>query len=339
MIDNALINSVLSLPDSERGGDNALDGFEFQVSAAIYLIFEELKMNKDFTLVYEKLEDFIIFTDKVSLYQAKSISCNLTPNVLYRNSNSSKKSVSKLSIIEKMYDNYESVKNILPNIIVESNLIICATQKFSKKLSSLEDIIDRKSLNFNDLSDEAKEDIINNTKNSSYDWENINSIRLIPKQWHEEITRIFIEDVINIVIGENKINSQAFYNSLTNEIRKIRKEGSKLTKDFILFEMNKFSTFNTKLEFNNYTCLLNDLDQRSLPLMSNFDSLQSLIFLKNSPYASDYTSISYIVNSKKYNDIYEIYDYIQNSPEFDNINIRLSCFEIKALILIAIAKE
>ena len=41
MIENDIVNKILSIEDTESGGDNALDGFEFQVSSAIYLFFDE----------------------------------------------------------------------------------------------------------------------------------------------------------------------------------------------------------------------------------------------------------------------------------------------------------
>ena len=132
MIENDIVNKILSIEDTESGGDNALDGFEFQVSSAIYLIFDELESKREFQLAYEKLEDFIIFSNKVNLYQAKSTSKNLTPTILYTAKKSTKKDSSTLSIIEKMNNNYTSIKNVISDVEVTSTLIICKDQCFSE---------------------------------------------------------------------------------------------------------------------------------------------------------------------------------------------------------------
>ena len=154
MIENDIVNKILSIEDTESGGDNALDGFEFQVSSAIYLIFDELESKREFQLAYEKLEDFIIFSNKVNLYQAKSISKNLTPTILYTAKKSTKKDSSTLSIIEKMNNNYTSIKNVISDVEVTSTLIICKDQCFSEKLSSLPNIKVEESLSFKDFKDE-----------------------------------------------------------------------------------------------------------------------------------------------------------------------------------------
>ncbi len=339
MLDNVIINKVLELPDSDCGGDNALDGFEFQVSAAIYLVFENLQNKQEFTLVYEKFEDFIIFTDKVSLYQAKSINRNLTPNVLYKPSKGTKTNESSLSIIEKMYDNYSVVQNELPNCVVDNNLIICENQTFSTKLGPIQDISNLRIINFDLLSTTSKNEIINNTKHSNYDWTKINAIRLIPKSRHEAVTRVFIEDVIKELIGENKINSIALYNSMTCEIKKIRKEKSTLSKDFIMGEILKFASFDDDVGFNDCVFHLNDGDQRNLKIKHSFNQFKNYIKIPNHPISIDYDSIFRLYNSRSFNTIDEIVHHINSVEKYKSLRIRMEPFELKALVLLIVAKE
>lgn len=112
MVSNEIIDSIINLAD-ENGGDSATDGFEFQMSTAIYLLFNEILINSknninESILIYEKVEDFIIFNDRINLYQAKSTSRSLTPNLLYSPGRKTEADDSGLSIIEKMNELFES---------------------------------------------------------------------------------------------------------------------------------------------------------------------------------------------------------------------------------------
>lgn len=339
MLSSATIENVLALQDSEIGGDSALDGFEFQVSAAIYLIFEELKNSNQFKLYYEKLEDFIIFTDKINLYQAKSISQNLTPIVLYKPNKKLKKEKSTLSIIEKMNENYLTVKEAVKGCEVNNTLIICENQIFSSKLSSIDKIKDEKYINFNNLKTEVKNEIISNTKFSEYTWNDIKARRLIPKPRHEEVTRSYIEDVIHVVLGEGKVSSIAMYNSLTCEIRKIRKQRKALSEKFILGEIKKYASFDTELKFEDYTFLLNDTDKRNIKMMSNFNTYKDYINLRNHPAQHDFEIINLLVKKREFDNIDNFYRYITNTSKYCDIYTRLNEYELKALILLCIIKE
>lgn len=337
MIDNATIERILSIPDNETGGDNALDGFEFQVSTAIYLMFEELKNKNDFALVYEKIEDFIIFTDKIHLYQAKSINVNLTPRVLYKPTRVTKSEESSLSIIERMYDNYSSVKDNIQSHEIDCNLLICENRTFSTKLGS--NVQSLKKINFQDLSKDVKKEIIKNTKHIDYDWANINAIRLIPKSRHEEVTRIFIEDVINSMFGENRINSIALYNCLMNEIKKIRRNKEKLTNTFVESQINKYTRIEDDLNFRDHLHLLDERDKRNIKINYSFDTMKNLLKISNHPVRDDYNRIEESYKSNNIDSFYSMYDIIKAQDCFKDIRIRLDDYKIKALILIIIAKE
>ena len=56
MINSEIINTIKTMNDSEEGGDHAQNGFDFQISSAIYLIFKKLKNKTKFKLIYEKIE-------------------------------------------------------------------------------------------------------------------------------------------------------------------------------------------------------------------------------------------------------------------------------------------
>lgn len=334
MIENTIIHKVQSISDPEKGGDNALDGFEFQVSAAIYLIFTELKKSNAFALLYEKVEDFIIFTDEINLYQAKSIGNNLTPKILYKGKNDS------LSIIEKMQNNYNIIKNQVSGIKVKNKLVLCENRKFSNALIKNTDIeSDEKVLEFNELDEKVKSEIVENTNGKHYVWDDMSAVRLIPKSRHEEVTRVYIEDVVNELFGENKINSLALYNSLTNEIRRIRKNKIILDNHLVLNQMQKCVVFSDKLKYNEYTYMLNDYDKQNILIAHNFNNYQNYIKIKNHPSIEDYDYIKSYYNRHKFSNVYEIFDSIKDDSNFINLFIRLREEEIKAIIMLIIAKE
>lgn len=337
---SSIIHQILAISDGDNGGDNALDGFEFQVSSAIYLIFKELRDDKDFALIYEKVEDFVIISDRVNLYQAKSISNNLTPKLLYKPSRITKNDNSGLSIIEKMFINYNSVVNELGITEVDSHLVICENNIFSKQLSkNHEGIHELRTLCFSDLSDETKQEIINATTFESYDWDNIYATRLIPKPRHEEVTRVFIEDTINEILGENKINSTALYNALTYEIRRIRKNKLELTKSFLSEQIHKYTSFDNDISFSDWAHLLNDKDRRNIQINLAFNEMKHIILINNHPVSLDYQKIKDYFNIDNVEDLYDIYAEIKNNNLFEDICIRLNDNEIKALILLIVAKE
>lgn len=334
MIENTIIHKVQSISDPERGGDNALDGFEFQVSAAIYLIFTELKNSNAFALLYEKVEDFIIFTDEINLYQAKSIGNNLTPKILYTGKKDS------LSIIEKMQNNYSIVKEQVSSIKVKNKLVLCENRKFSNLLIKNTGIeSDEKVLEFNKLDEKVKSEIIKNTNGKQYAWDDMSAIRLIPKSRHEEVTRVYIADVVNELFGENKINSLALYNSLTNEIRRIRKNKIILDNNFVLNQMQKCVAFGDKLKYHEYTYMLNDYDKQNILIGHNFNNYQNYIKIKNHPSREDYDYIESYYNRYKFSNVYEIFNSIKEDSNFINLFIRLREEEIKAIIMLIIAKE
>lgn len=339
MIENDIVNEVLSIEDTESGGDHALDGFEFQVSSAIYLIFDELKSKKEFQLAYEKLEDFIIFSDKVYLYQAKSTSKNLTPNFLYRANKSTKKDSSTLSIIEKMNNNYILVKDVISDVEITSTLIICKNQSFSKKLSSLPNIGDEDNLSFEDFKDEVKNEIIHKTKFKNYNWEDMFAKRIFPKNYHEELTRIHIEDVIKNILGESKVNTVALYNALTYEIRRIRKKKTTISDKSILGEITKYSKMDADIDFNNYNHLLNDDDKRSISINSAFNVYQNAIKIENHPNFKDFEQVFTLIKTVNLNTLDDYYSMIISSSDFLEMKERLENYDIKALILLCLAKE
>jgi hypothetical protein len=340
MVDSSIVQRLLAINDEEKGGDNALDGFEFQVSSAIYLIFNELKKDKDFALLYEKVEDFIIVNEKVNLYQAKSISNNLTPNILHKPSRVTKKDNSGLSIIEKIYQNYNKVIESLDKQKVECHLLICENYYFSKKLSgSSEGIKDIKILCFNDFSQDTKQEIINATCFGDYEWSKIFAYRLIPKPRHEEVTRAFIEDTINELLGDNKINTTALYNALTYEIKRIRKKKSFITKAYLSNQIYKYTSLDDDIKFSDYSYLFNENDKKSIQLNLLFNKMKNLILINNHPSQEDYLRVKDYFSPLSIDNIYDIFDEIKSSMYFEDINIRLSNNEIKALILILVAKE
>lgn len=344
MIAYEIIDSIIELED-EKGGDNATDGFEFQMSNAIYLLFTEMLENKqknrdESILVYEKVEDFIIFNNSINLYQAKSTNRSLTPNLLYSPTRKTKSDDSGLPIIEKMNLNYLKVKDKVSEIKVYTTLIICENQKFSKKISkTLKGIEDLRKINFSQFSEDAKIQIINNTKFNEYDWENFYAQRIIPKNRHEEVTRAYIEDVVTKIFGENKINSAALYTSLTYEIKKIRKNKTRLSTNFLIEKINKFCKIEGNLKFNDCNDLLNEEDKRNLIIAKSFSQIQNKLMIKNHPIQNDYNAVRDLLFKYDFKSIDQLYEEIINSSELKLIRTKLSEHELKALLLIVVVKE
>lgn len=344
MVSNEIIDSIIDLVD-ERGGDSATDGFEFQMSTAIYLLFDEMLINSknnttESILIYEKVEDFIIFNDCINLYQAKSTSRSLTPNLLYSPTRKTESDDSGLSIIEKMNMNYLKIKDKASDATVLTTLIVCENQKFSKKLSnSIEGIEDLREINFNDLSETAKIEIIDKTQFDEYDWTNINARRVIPKSRHEEVTRVYIEDVVSEMLGENKINSAALYTSLTYELKKIRRNKTKLSSNFIKSKITQFSEIESTLKFNDYVYLLNEQDRRNIKIVKSFTQIQNNLMIKNHPVQNDYKAVKNLFINNDFEAFDEVVYTIENSSEFKLMRLRLPDYEIKALALIVMVKE
>jgi len=333
------VEKIMNTSDSEYGGDNALDGFEFQVSTAIYLMFEELNNMSEFALAYEKIEDFIIFTDSINLYQAKSISTNMTPNVLYTGKKT-KMNTAGLSIIEKMTDNYLTVNNTLNNIEVTNTLLICSNYTFSTKCNkSIKDITKLEDICFDLFSQDAKNEIISKTKHNKYPWESIMAKRLIPKPYHFDVTRAYIDKVVKNIYGDNKINAGALYDALSGEIRRTRKNKTLLKSVFIQKEISKYTKFEDEIEYKDYSFLLSDEDSRNILIAMSFKIILNNLRIPNHPHYYDFEFVKNLRNKTKSQTINDFYDILVHHVDAKNMILRLSEHEIKAIILISIAKE
>lgn len=344
MITHEIIDSIIELAD-ENGGDSATDGFEFQMSNAIYLLFNEMLINKqnnanESLLIYEKVEDFIIFNDNINLYQAKSTSRSLTPNLLYSPTRKTEADESGLSIIEKMNINYLKVKDKASDATVVTTLIVCENQRFSKKLSgNIEGIEELKEINFNDLSEAAKTEIVSKTQFDEYDWPNIKARRLIPKNRHEEVTRVYIEDVVSVMFGENKINSAALYTSLTYELKKIRRNKTKLSSNVLKQKIAQFSEIESILKFGDYSYLLNEQDSRNIKIAKSFNQIQNNLLIKNHPIQNDYKEVRDLFNNNDFEAFDDVIETIEKTSALKLMRLRLPKHEIRALALIVMVKE
>lgn len=332
-----IVKLISELHDKESGGDNALNGFEFQISSAIYLVFEQYKANEEFALIYEKLEDFIIINNKINLYQAKGVNYSITPTQLIKNRSTTKENE---SIIEKMYDNYLQVKDAIDNTGVETNLIICENREFSKILwdSANDNYKEEKIISFSTFGEKCKRRILEGTRHEEYDWGNINARKLIPKTRHEEVTRMFIEDVITEKKGDNKINSKALYQALVYEINKIRKNKSSISSEFLERSLSGYLTLESDIHFESVSFLLSEQDKRNLKIKRNFEEFKNSINVTNHPIINDFNLISRLYN-ENLNDLYEYIDEIQSSITCKELLNRFNRFELIALSLLVIYKK
>ena len=239
-----------------------------------------------------------------------------------------------------MYSNYIKVKNEVGESKIECHLLVCETNEFSKMLSTdLKGIKNLKMICFQELSEEVKQEIISATVFENYEWDRIRAARLIPKSRHEEVTRIFIEDTIKEILGENKINSNALYNALTYEVRRIRKNKCELTNTFLTEQIHKYTRLENDVSFSDCSHLLNDKDRRSIQISLLFSEINSFLQISNHPILKDYQKISEYFDLNNMDDLYDIFDEIKSNNHFKDICVRLNDYEIKVLILLFVVKE
>lgn len=334
-----IADEISRLTDTEIGGDSALDGFEFQLSSAIYLIFEKIAEDIPFALLYEKIEDFIIISEKINLYQSKGINTNITLSCLTQNR--SKSLDKKESIIEKMYDNYLNVKGKFLELSVETTLVTCTTKNFSNNLWSSKKeapilLKEMKVLCFEDIGDKVKNEIVKKTKHISYEWENIKARRLIPKPHHEEVTRTFIEDVITEKFGSNKINSRALYASLLLKIKSIRKSKESLTYEFLIEEFKNYLKMDNDIEFHSVSSNLCIKDQGKLSIKRSFEMFKNIYTIEQHAINKDYHILKGLYELNIYDSIDDFYNDVLNNYQCEDMILRLEEHEIKALILLII---
>ncbi|GLI56399.1 hypothetical protein PM10SUCC1_19130 [Propionigenium maris DSM 9537] len=329
-----LIQSIFEIEDSEKGGDHALNGFEFQQSTAIYLMFKKIELNKKAELIYEKLEDFIIVdTDEVSLYQAKSLSKNLTPGFLLT------KKKDKPSIIDKMYNNYLKVRKKLEKEKITTTLIICSNCQFGPSLKLKSKEYDVKKINFDEFDNSVKEGILKKSNNDSFEWDKMEALKIIPKPHHEEVTRSSIVDIITKLEGECKVNCKALYDTLCSEIVRIRKYKETLSTEKIKNKIVKYSHKEDNLEYENVIFYLNDMDQKNIWIKKHFNILRNLVEIKGSEENDLYLKLVKFFKGNKIKTLDCFFDQIRYEEEFEDMFSLKDEDEIKALLLIVIGKE
>jgi len=352
MIDSGVIQQVLSIQD-DRSGDHAQDGFDFQVSTAIYLMFDEIKQGNDFSLVYEKIDDFIMFVDNIRIYQSKSTSKSLTENDLYKKDSSEKKTTSKksapskvqvkkapaatgLSIIEKIQKNINVIKDTVDSIEVKAHLLWNKDFKFGASLlrgTSLETNIPN--LVLSNISETVKKKITDKTGLSKCDWENIEVVRLLSKEHHEVLTCSNIEDVIHNRIGPNTSYSKAFYASLSRKITTARNTKEPILSSFILTEIDKLKTIPIAPKPADYQHLLTESDFKNNIVHINVREIFFLQANKNNPVQKELLLVEQYIN-QNYNKITfpcHLHSDLKVLPEFEDLFLLHSEEKIKAIIV------
>lgn len=334
MIHTDVIDEIIEMKDIEDGGNHAQNGFDFQISSAIYIMFQNLKNKKKFKLIYEKIEDFIFFTDKIEMYQAKSSNKNLTASVLY--SKNIKKD--ELSIIEKMQRNHTIIKKKVneENIEISNTLLMCETNIFTKKLMTEEKNEDDIELNFENINDKNKKLIIEKTSNDNYEWKHLNAKRLIPKIRHEEVTRVFMEDAVNELYGENKISTNALYNTIANEIKKIRKSKKDISSEFITENIYKFTQLKDEIRYSDYVNFLKEDDKLNFNIQMSFNIMKDTIKIDGHADNSYFNIINNLLKKEKITTVYELLNIIKVNHKTKELIETLEEYEIKALILLVI---
>lgn len=329
-----LVQSIFEIKDSEDGGNHALNGFEFQQSTAIYLMFKKIELGKKAHLIYEKLEDFIIIdNEEISLYQAKSLSKNLTPGFL------SGKKKNQLSIIEKMYENYSKVKQKIKENKITITLIICNNQKFGPSLKLKDKTYDVKEINFDQFDNSIKTKILGKIGTDNSEWKKMKALRIIPKPHHEEVTRSLIVDIITKLDGECKINCKALYNTLCSEIIKIRKYKETLSTEKIQKEIIKYSHIEESLDYKDVISYLNNLDQKNIWIKKHFNILKNMIEIIGSEENIKYLELSKYFKKNKIKTLDHFFNQLKEKEEFRDMFLLQEEEEIKALLLIVIGRE
>ncbi|MGM0881800.1 MAG: dsDNA nuclease domain-containing protein [Bacillota bacterium] len=354
MIKPSVIQQVLSIQD-DRSGDHAQDGFDFQASTAIYLMFNELKQGNEFSLVYEKIDDFIMFVDNIRIYQSKSTSKNLTENELFkkepppknktrapRKSSTTKMQTKKpavatgLSIIEKIQNNIDSIKKTAGNVDVKAHLLWNKDFKFGASLLKGTSFkVDLTNLILSNISDSVKKKILDKTGLSKYDWDNIEIIRLLSKENHEALTCSHIEDIIHNLIGPNTSYSKAFYASLFNKIRTARTTKEPISSGFLMTEINRLKTIPSIPKPTDYQHLLTDEDCKNQLIHTYVREVFSLQSTKNNPIQQSLVLVEGYINQNYHQIMFpcNLHNDLQQLTEFEALFLLYPEEKIKALIV------
>jgi hypothetical protein len=241
-----------------------------------------------------------------------------------------------LSIIEKIQNNIDSIRKNVADVEVKAHLLWNKDFKFGVSLlrgTSLGGNITN--LILSNISDSLKQKIIQKTGLSTYDWSNIEVIRLLSKENHERLTCSYIEEVIYKLIGPNTSYSKAFYASLINKIRTARTTKEPITSSFLMTEINGLKTIPSVPKPVEYQHLLTEPDYKNHLIHLNVREVFLIQSIKSNPIQEALTQIEDYI-SQNYNLISypcNLYDDLKLLPEFNDLLLLYSEEKIKALII------
>lgn len=354
MIDRALVETIRGISD-DRSGDHAQDGFDYQYSTAIYTMFEYIENKKKFSLIYEKVEDFLIISNDINLYQSKSTSKDLTEGLLTKRENKKQSSdddadeteeiESKevgISILEKLHKNINLVKSNVTDVNVFAHLLWNGDYRFGKNLIKDSNIkIDSDTFTMAEIKDDIKTRIMTTTGINDYDWDKLKVIRLLSKKKHKELTCSYIEKVIYSIVGENKSYSVAFYESLFQQLHNRRMDKQDITSEFVTEKIeNTRDKSRNEITPHDYEHLISSEDFRDNFLHVSVNKQLSMIELDHYPEEGYFDKVYDYVHSNQdhIRYPYKLSDELSKDPDFIELYNVLEIEDIKAMIVVAYLK-
>ncbi|QVK21368.1 DUF4297 domain-containing protein [Mycoplasmatota bacterium] len=335
-INGTISKRIIERKCLDESGINALNGFSFQFSNAIYEIVERYKGCKNFSIVFESHDDFLIIDTKaLFLFQAK----NFKDKTFTAQNITSAKEKSILAKMNQARDNIKDIieENVISYLIINnenSKIGFRVKPKKNEKAYNTEEYIDKVCLSV--ISDDCKEkvlDILNNEK----ELETFFIKRQLRYSKHSDDVRLFIEDVLNDKFTEPKVNLSSIYDFLERQIK------------------------NSMLEKKYYSFTDMDSDMRNIVSfqVDEFDAFSELIYLlvdydtgEKNIIRNRYKEYVTKLAGSRINDVFNDFQYVKSVVNRDDLledNLRqvqreklLSFYdgeEIVSLILLAYGEK
>lgn len=275
-----LFNEILNF-DTNQGGLNAGNGFDFQYACALSDIVDRYVQNKNFIVCVENVDDYIILEEDNSIIinqckNYKSWACN-TNNIL-------KKPNGKESIWQKMIAIYKRLKLHLGNkadikymlIINKRNNISIIVESENKEAYKTEKFVDY--LQLDQISKDSKKELEIDEK---IDFTKFSIKRLLSYDNYDSEVQSKLYNAINDKKGiDSKYNPITLYNTLLAELKQKSKQKIglnlqtfiKVIDALVDMQIERFLSYPEVKDYNNYS---KEFDKSKLSY--NYNKLKAIL--------------------------------------------------------------
>ena len=122
-------------------------------------------------------------------------------------------------------------------------------------------------------------------------------------------------------------------------LKKIRINKSQLSSTLLESKIKQFSEIKNLMKFSDYAYLLNENDRRNIKIGKNFTQIQNNILINNHPIQDDYEKLKTLFKEEEFDSYDEVILRIDELTKFNPLRIRLSEYELKALVLLVMVRE